>query len=82
MLQTNLSGAICSGNSYDIFTMPLKIFNSKFIKNIAGKKYNIIYTYKNSKLTKKNVTISLKRGLLLKNKLREILSPIIFLKDH
>lgn len=42
--------------------MPVKIFNSKFIKNIAGKKYSVIYTYKNSKVTKKNVTITPKDG--------------------
>ena len=40
----------------------LSIDNTKFTKNIAGKKYNAIWTPKKSKITTKNVKISPKDG--------------------
>ena len=53
-------GAISNTN------MPFKILDSKFTKNIAGKKYNAIAKDNKSKVTKKNVKISPKDGVKAK----------------
>lgn len=63
----NKGGAINTGSTEDMWYITTgKIINSKFSKNIAGKKYNAIYIYKDSKITKKNVTISPKDGTKVK----------------
>jgi len=47
---------------HDFIPITLKIENSKFTKNIVGKKYNAIVISKKVTLTKKNVKISPKDG--------------------
>lgn len=56
-------GAICGENGK---ASSVNVFNSKFTKNTAGKIYNAIHTYKKSKLTKRNVSITPKVGTKLK----------------
>ena len=58
-------GAICIG-VHSGYTTKVEIVNSKFTNNIAGKIYNAIYTYRGSKFTQKNVSITPKFGTKVK----------------
>jgi len=56
-------GAICGENG---ITSSVNVVNSKFTKNTAGKIYNAIHTYKKSKLSIRNISITPKNGIRLK----------------
>jgi hypothetical protein len=57
-------GVIRNGDEFDKGT--LKIINTKFINNIAGKKYKAVFNAKESKLTKTKVKITPKEGTKVK----------------
>lgn len=63
----NIGGAISVGYPSNIdVNKKVKISNSKFKNNIAGKKYNALYNFKKWKITKKNVKITPKHDIKVK----------------